>query len=147
MVLTRGDKLMSTVTTTDPLTKAGVTRLGDLRIRLLRLHKTLLEMERQDFEKMFGRVTTGELLQLVINHAQFGWLRMISALVVEIDELLDSEEPATLGDFADLVSQARLLFTSPESEEFRTRYQAALQREPSVVMAHAELMQLLREDR
>ena len=91
-------------------------------------------------------MTTGELLQLVINHAQFGWLRMISALVVEIDEILNGEEPATLGDFADLVSQARLLFTSPESEEFRTRYQAALQREPSVVMAHAEVMQLLRED-
>jgi hypothetical protein len=137
---------MTTASGNDPLTRVEITRLGDLRIRLLRLHKTLLEMERQDFEKIFGRVTTGELLQLVINHAQFGWLRMISALVVEIDELLDSEEPATMRDFADLVSQTRLLFTSPESEEFQTKYQAALQREPSVVMAHAEVMQLLRED-
>jgi hypothetical protein len=138
---------MSTAATTDPLTSQEVTRLGDLRIRLLRLHKTLLEMEQQDFEKVFGRVTTGELLQLVINHAQFGWLRMISALVVKIDELLDNEEPATTGDFADLVSQARWLFTSPETEEFQTKYQAALQREPEVVMAHAAVMQLLRENR
>ena len=137
---------MNTAATTDPLTNVQITRLGDLRIRLLRLHKTLLEMERQDFEKVFGRVTTGELLQLAINHAQFGWLRMISALVVEIDELLDSEEPATTRDFADLVSQTRWLFTSPASEEFQTKYQPALQREPSVVMAHAGVMQLLRED-
>jgi|SRR5438552_1136469 len=126
--------------------EAQITLLRDLRGRLLHLHKTLLEMERLDFEKMFGRLTTGELLQLVINHAQFGWLRMISTLVVEIDEMLDGEEPATLNDFENLISQTRLLFTSPENEEFKTKYQAALQREPAAVMAHSAVMQLLRRD-
>lgn len=123
-----------------------MTRLGDLRTRLLHLHKTLLDLERQDFEKRFGSVTTGELLQLVINHAQFAWLRMISALVVEIDEVLNGEEPATLSDFEDLIGQARLLFTGPANEEFKTKYQAALQREPAVVLAHSGVMQLLRQD-
>ena len=131
---------------TDGLGEAQITLLRDLRGRLLHLHKTLLEMERLDFENMFGRVTTGELLQLVINHAQFGWLRMISTLVVEIDEMLDGEEPATLNDFENLISQTRLLFTSPENEEFKTKYQAALQREPAAVMAHSAVMQLLRRD-
>lgn len=130
----------------EALGDAQITRLRDLRLRLLDLHKSLLEMERQDFEKMFGRVTTGELLQLVINHAQFGWLRMISALVVEIDEILNQEEPVTLSDFEVLISQAGLLFTSAGSAEFKTKYQSALQREPAVVMAHANLMQLLRQD-
>lgn len=129
----------------DGLGQAQMERLRDLRLRLLQLHKSLLEMERRDFEKMFGRVTTGELLQLVINHAQFGWLRMISALVVEIDEILNGDEPATLGDFADLTNQARLLFTSG-TEEFNTKYQSALQREPGVVMAHSNLMQVLRQE-
>jgi hypothetical protein len=91
-------------------------------------------------------VSSGELLQLVINHAQFAWLRMIPALVVQIDELLNRDEPATLNDFDDLISQARLLFTSPGSEEFKTKYEAALQREPSIVMAHSTVMQLLRQD-
>ena len=130
----------------DGLGEAQITLLRDLRGRLLHLHKTLLEMEHLDFENMFGRVTTGELLQLVINHAQFGWLRMISTLVVEIDEMLDGEEPATLNDFENLISQTRLLFTSPENEEFNTKYQAALQREPAAVMAHSAVMQLLRRD-
>src|SRR5437899_6581106 len=128
----------------DGLGEAQITRLRDLRLRLLHLHKSLLEMERLDFEKMFGRVTTGELLQLVINHAQFGWLRMISALVVEIDEVLNGDEAFTLNDFEDLISQARLLLTSPGNEEFKTKYEAALQREPSVVMAHSGVMHLLR---
>jgi len=140
------DSFMKTATATDSLTKAEITRLRELRGRLLHLHKTLLDMERQDYEKRFGRVTTGELLQLVINHTQFAWLRIISALVVEIDEVLNGEEHATLSGSEDLISQARLLFTSPRNEEFRTRYQAALQHEPAAVMAHSTVMQLLRQD-
>ena len=120
-------------------------RLVDLRLALLRLHKALLEMERINFEKRFGQVNSGELLQLVLSHPQFGWLRMISALVVEIDEALNGDEPATLKDFDDLISQAHLLFTSPENQEFKTKYQAALQSEPAVVMAHSAVMQLLRQ--
>jgi len=137
---------MNTTASTDLLTKVEITCLGDLRIRLLHLHKVLLDMERQDYEKASGRVSTGELLQLVINHAGFAWLRIISALVVEIDEVLNGEEPATVSDFEDLISQARLLFTAPGNEEFKTKYQTALQRDPSVVMAHASVMQLLRQD-
>ena len=86
---------MSEIVTSEVLADADVHRLVDLRLGLLRLHKALLEMERINFEKLFGRVNRGELLQLVINHAQFGWLRMISALVVEIDEILNGDEPAT----------------------------------------------------
>jgi len=137
---------MQTAPTTDSLTKAQLIRLTDLRGRLLNLHKTLLEMGRQDYEKRFGRVNTGELLQLVINGNQFAWLRIISALVVEIDEVLNGDEFATFGDFEDLISQARLLFTSPGNQEFKTKYQEALQREPAVVMAHSAVMQLLRQD-
>ena len=118
--------------------------LTDLRLGLLRLHKTLLEMERINYEKVSGRVNSGELLQIVLNHPQFGWLRIISALVVEIDELLNDEDPADASDFAELTSQARRLLTAPENEEFKTKYQAALQLEPAVVMAHANIMQLLR---
>ena len=128
------------------LTKEQIEKLRDLRSRLLHLHKSLLEMEGQNFEKESWRVTTGELLQLVINHSQFAWVRIMSALVFQIDEELNGEEPATSEDFEDLLSQARLLFTSPGNEEFKTNYKAALQREPSVVMAHAAVMQVLRKD-
>ena len=137
---------MSEIVTSEVLADPHLHRLVDLRLDLLRLHKTLLEMERINFEKRFGRVNSGELLQLVLNDAQFAWLRMISALVVEIDEVLNGDEPATLNDFEDLISQARLLFTSPGNEEFKTKYEAALQREPAVVIAHSAVMQMLRQD-
>ena len=137
---------MSEIVTSEVLADPHIHRLVDLRLDLLRLHKTLLEMERINFEKRFGRVNSGELLQLVLNDARFAWLRMISALVVEIDEVLNGDEPATLNDFEDLIGQARLLFTSPENEEFKTKYEAALQREPAVVIAHSAVMKILRRD-
>ena len=135
---------MSEIVSGEVLADSQVHLLTDLRLGLLRLHKTLLEMERINYEKVSGRVNSGELLQIVLNHPQFGWLRIISALVVEIDELLNDEDPAEVSDFAELTSQARRLLTAPENEEFKTKYQAALQLEPAVVMAHANVMQLLR---
>jgi len=120
------------------------TRLREVRLRLLHLHQTLLEMERKDFARTHGRVNSGELLQLVINHAQFAWLRMVSALVVQIDEMLDADEPVTDADVNNLITGARQLFTASKNKEFSDKYQAALQHVPEVVMAHSALMKLLR---
>jgi len=113
---------------------------------MLHLHKILLEMVRADFERVSGALTSGDLLQLVINHAQFAWLRQISALVVQVDEILDAKEPVTPDDLRSVLGQTRSLFTSSADKTFREKYQAALQRSPEVVMAHAEVTELLREN-
>lgn len=117
--------------------------LRELRTRMLHLHKILLDMERADFERVSGRLNSGELLQLVINHAQFAWLRQISALVVQIDETLDAKEPATPDGVQSLLGQTRSLFTSPADKIFSEKYQAALQRSPEAVLAHSEVTKLL----
>ena len=137
---------MSEIISSDVLADAQLHRLTDLRLGLLRLHKALLDMERINYEKVFGRVNSGELLQIVLNHPQFGWLRLISALIVEIDEILNDDEPVTVSDFEQLISGAQTLLTSSENEEFKTKYQAALQREPDIVMAHSNVIKLLRQN-
>ena len=118
--------------------------LHDVRVMLLHLHQTLLDMERKSFETTHGRVNSGELLQLVLNHAQFAWLRIISALVVQIDEMLDADEQASAADMLNLISAARQLFAESGDQEFQQKYRAALQQGPDVVMAHSALMKLLR---
>ncbi len=123
---------------------ATVNRLREVRFKLLQLHQTLLEIERKSYERIHGRVNSGELLQLVINHRQFAWLRIISALVVQIDEMLDADEPASVADMINLITSARQLFADSENQELRRKYHAALQQEPEVVMAHSALMTLLR---
>ena len=127
----------------DPATSESA-RLREVRLKILRLHQMLLEMERKSFEKIHGRVNGGELLQLVINHEQFAWLRIISALVVQIDEMLDADEPASPAEVIGLIAATSQLFTESEDQEFLQKYQAALQQEPEVVMAHSALMKLLR---
>ena len=120
------------------------TRLREVRLKLLHLHQTLLDYERRSFERSHGRVNSGDLLQLVINHDQFAWLRMISALVVQIDEMLDADEPTSAPDMINLIASARQLFTASDNQEFQRKYQAALQQEPDVVMGHSAVMNLLR---
>ena len=118
--------------------------LPEVRLKILQLHQTLLEMERKRYEKTHGRVNSGELLQLVINHPEFAWLRMVSALVVQIDETLDADEPPTEPDLINLIKGARQLFAESADQEFQHKYQAALQQDPEVVVEHAALMKLLR---
>jgi hypothetical protein len=119
-------------------------RLRDLRRGLLHLHKALLEAERATYEQSMGRVSSGELLQLVLNHERFAWLRYISELIVRIDEMLDADEPVTDDDAGSLLAEARaLLKPAEDGNEFARKYFAALQKEPDAVLAHRGVVKLL----
>jgi hypothetical protein len=118
-------------------------KLVALRLMLLRLHKTLLDMERRDYERINGHVSTGELFRLVIDHEQFAWLHNISEFVVRLDEALAAEIPVTPDDTHGAIMLARKMFApSEEGDAFQKRYFTAIQRDPSVVMEHAELARL-----
>ena len=118
--------------------------LRDLRNKLLRLHACLLETERIAYEQVRGRVSSGELLQLLIDHEQFAWLHRISELVVQIDEMLQADEPVSLEDVQTLIADARTLLTPSEAGiGFARKYYNALQREPGAVLAHADVSELL----
>jgi hypothetical protein len=118
-------------------------KLVALRQALLSLHKSLLEMERRAYEKQHGVVTAGELFRLVVDDAQFSWLHNISEFVVRIDEALSSEKDITDIDSHVAISLARKIFAPSESGDgFQKKYYDAIQRDPSVVMEHAELARL-----
>jgi hypothetical protein len=114
-----------------------------LREALLRLHKSLLEMERRDYEKQHGKVTAGELFRLVVDDPQFAWLHNISEFVVRIDENLESDKGVSEEDSRLSMSLARKMFAPTESgDSFQKRYYDAIQKDPAVVMEHAELARL-----
>lgn len=118
-------------------------KLVALREALLRLHKSLLEMERRSYEKEHGKVTTGELFRLVVDDAQFSWLHNISEFVVRIDENLASEEGVSETDSRVAISLARKIFAPTESGDgFQKKYFDAIQKDPAVVIEHAELARL-----
>jgi catechol 2,3-dioxygenase-like lactoylglutathione lyase family enzyme len=134
---------------TAPLSDLTRSRLADVRLRLLNLHKVLLDDAKSAYELDRGRVgSNASLLQLVINDPWFAWLHPLSELVVRIDETLQPDAPATESDGGMLLEQIeRLLSPAAATEEFAQRYYEALQRQPAVVVAHAEVRRILKQAR
>lgn len=137
---------MGETVTGDQAPEPLLRRTRELRLGLLRLHKTLLNAERAVYERVYGQVTGGELLQLIIGDEHFAWLHTISELIVRMDEMLEAEEP-TAGEAQSLFARARAtLNPSEEGDEFRRKYFAALQRDPDAVLAHRRVTQILFAD-
>lgn len=127
------------------MAESYVARLDDLRSRLLALHKALVDLGRNTYEKSHGKISNNEFLQLLISGTDFGWLRFFSEMIVEIDELMDSKEPVREDDAAGIFTNARkLLNPSSINEAFEINYQDALQKDPTVVMAHQALRETLK---
>jgi hypothetical protein len=118
--------------------------LTDIRIKLLHLHKLLLDTERIRYEQVRGQISNSELLQLAIDHDQFAWLHRLSELIVQIDELIHFDEPVTSEAIAALIADVQILLTPDEvGNDFAVKYDMALQRNPDVVLAHADVVTLL----
>src|SRR4026208_608234 len=119
--------------------------LLELHGALLKLHKALLDSEKIVYEKNVGPIQSpNHFFQLLTNDPWFAWLRSISQLIVAIDETLDAKEPLTKADVDAVMNQSVFLLVPAKSGgEFGERYVAALQREPRVVLAHAQVAQRL----
>jgi hypothetical protein len=132
---------------TPPLSTATAERLRELRLRLLDLHKALLEDTKAAYELDRGRIpTNATLLQLVINDPWFAWLRPLSEMVVRIDVMLLPDAAATEAEALTLLDQVERLLSPAEGlEPFAQRYSEALQRQPAVIMAHADVRRVLKQ--
>jgi hypothetical protein len=129
----------------EQLSDTTVKRLQDVRTALLRLHKTLLEHERTGYEREHGKIDNSyEYLNLVMHNPWFAWLRNLSELIVQIDELVDAPESSSESAAGAMVEQARMLLTPNEAgPEFQQKYFVSVQESPEVVLAHAEFAKLL----
>lgn len=119
--------------------------LAAVRHALLALHKVLVDSERMSYEQAAGPIQSpGHFLQLLTGDPWFAWLHPLSQLIVAMDEALEEKEPLTLTGADALVRQSRLLLVASESGEgFASHYHVALQRDPDVVLAHAEVAKLI----
>jgi hypothetical protein len=115
-------------------------RLKDLRIALLSLHKALVESERVSYEKTVGGIESpNHFLKLLLNDPWFVWLQPLSQLIVAMDEALEAKTPLTDATVENLFKQTgQLLVASEAGDGFSHHYFDALQRDPDVVLAHAE---------
>lgn len=128
------------------LTEITRAKLKSLSKSLLRLHKTLLDAERRQYELRNGKVqSTGEMLRLVLDDAHFAWLRILSGQIVLIDEFLASKQPTTEDDGSALIEQtSRLLRFEDENESFGDKFQSALLNDSNVVITYNETLNFVK---
>jgi hypothetical protein len=122
------------------------TRLKQIRDALLALHKTLIESDRIGYEQAIGPIKSpNHFLDLLMRDPWFAWLQPMSQLIVTMDEALDSKKvPLTDASVDAMVNQTRLLLAvSEEGEAASKHYFDALQRDPAVVLAHADVAKLV----
>jgi hypothetical protein len=123
-----------------------IRQLNDLRHGLLALHKTLLDRQRLWYEREHGRLETGgQMLQLLAYDPAFAWLRVLSALIVQIDERLDDkDQPLTSEGAKTLTDEARsVIVGTGGGDQYQQAYSRALQESPDAVIAQSRVARLL----
>lgn len=117
-------------------------RLKDLSRAFLRLHKTLLDAAKVEYEAVNGKIPSPNVyLQLVIDDAHFAWLRKMSSMIALIDEATSLRRPATETDAQALLSEAKILLLFEDADEnFNNKFQAALQKTPDAVINHNDAL-------
>ena len=118
--------------------------LRELSRTLIPLHRRLIEETRSDYTFAYGPVDTpGQLLQLVQGDPFFDWLKPITTLIVDIDEMTRTDfEPSVA---AEIITRAERFFGPGAVGEFATRYIPLLQRDVDVAIGHAAVRKILSE--
>jgi hypothetical protein len=118
--------------------------LNDLTHALRDLHQALVQVVRREYERQWGAVAPGQLLQLLTRHPDFDWLHVLSEMMVEIDEMLDQDQP-TSEDAQAVYEAVEKMLAPGESvpSGFSARYLAALQNDPALVIAHMDVRRIL----
>ncbi len=126
----------------DRLTDKTRADLKDLSKAMLRLHKTMLDAAKLDFEAKHGRITSvNHYFQLVIDDEHFAWLRKISALIALLDEAISIRRPATESDALGLFHEAKALLNFEDADEgFNSKFQTALSANADAVINHNDAL-------
>src|SRR5512140_354145 len=119
-------------------------RLKKTRDILLKLHKSMLDLEREMYEGIQGKQNAADFLNLLMENEDFAWLRKFSMLIVEIDELFDLKDGYT----ADMVSASlekvvQLVEMREDDEYFKAKYLHAVQTNVDTAAGQSELKNIL----
>jgi len=136
MAFDKNDFYARTMHTPDRPERAALrAALRELSRALLPLHRRLIDLTKEDYAFAVGVMPPpSPLLELVRSDPFFAWLRPVTALIVDIDEMARRDfEPSDAARVAERVEQ---LF----GEE---HYLALLQRDADVAIGHAALRKAL----
>ncbi|HEX8248522.1 MAG TPA: hypothetical protein VF599_10145 [Pyrinomonadaceae bacterium] len=122
-------------------------KLKQLSKAFLRLHKTLLDGAKAEYEAKNGRIASvNQYLQLVLDDPHFAWLRKMSSLIALIDEAVSIRRPAAETEAQALFGEAKLLLSFEDADaEFNDKFQNALQKNPDAVLSYNDALKFTSE--
>jgi len=126
----------------EKLTDETKTLLKNLSKAMLRLHKTLLDAAKADYEAKNGAVTNvNHYFQLVLDDPHFAWLRKLSSLIALIDEAVSVRRPATETEARGIFNETKVLLNfQAADEDFNANFQNALQNNTNAVLSYNDAL-------
>jgi len=104
---------------------------------LLPLHRALIDIAKEDYAFAVAPVKPAQLLQLLTDDPFFAWLKPVTSLIVDIDEMARTDfEAADVAAIADRVDR---LFGAKAEGPFSAQYIPMLQRNVDIAIGHVEL--------
>jgi len=114
---------------------------------ILQLHKMLVDFEREGYEMINGRTTSGQFLNVLLEDPGFAWLKEFSNLIVVVDEMFAQKDGLDGSAIdAELARMRDLVVMKDVPEDFPGKYQYALQESSEIAGKHAELKSLLAQN-
>lgn len=122
-----------------------IQRLKQARLQVLRLHKALIDAERDAYERQHGRVASNlAFFNLVMNHEWFVWLQPMTQWIVAVDEAVAQKDPVITVDQAQVFLQDVVVLLETEGDRATIdRYCMVIDRVPAVARLHEELCLIL----
>lgn len=104
---------------------------------LLPLHRALIDAAKEDYALAVAPVKPAQLLQLLTDDPFFEWLKPVTSLIVDIDEMSRTDFEAT--DVAAIAGRLDGLFGPKAEGTFSAQYIPMLQRSVDIAIGHAAL--------
>jgi hypothetical protein len=104
---------------------------------LLPLHRALIDAAKEDYALAFAPVKPAQLLQLLTDDPFFEWLKPVTSLIVDIDEMARTDFEAA--DVAAIAERLDRLFGAKAEGAFSGQYIPMLQRSIDIAIGHAAL--------
>jgi hypothetical protein len=111
--------------------------LRDVSKALLPLHRALIDAAKDDYAFGIAPVKPSQLLQLLNDDPFFAWLKPLTSLIVDIDEMARTDFETS--DIAAIAGRVDRLFGAKAEEAFAAQYIPMLQRSVDIAVGHAAL--------
>ena len=123
-------------------------QFSELSQALQGLHRELLMLEAKLLEAQLGRkISPYELLDASLNNPTLAWLRHMSAMIVNIDTVVDESENLSAAEAHQIASAVSELIenqgANAATSAFWDKYSSYLSSNPDIIMRHSQVKLLL----